>query len=134
MSLVILFASCSNAKKVTGDSPAGLDGNWELTYITGPRIAFDGLYPEKKPTIRFDTQKLALGGHNSCNSYGGSFTLDGQKISFGNMHSTLIACNGSGEATFMKALKEVNAFALEGEEILVLLRDDIPFMKFRKLK
>lgn len=112
---------------------ATLSGNWELTYITGPRIAFDGLFPNKKPVIRFDTEKMEVGGNNSCNSFGGSFSLDGQKISFGNLHSTLMACPGNGEGTFMKALKEVNTYALEGNEVLVLLRNDLPFMKFKRL-
>ena len=33
---------------------ASLDGTWELNYVAGPRIAFNGLYPNNKPTITFD--------------------------------------------------------------------------------
>lgn len=31
-----------------------LSGTWELDYISGPRIAFQGLYPNEKPSITFD--------------------------------------------------------------------------------
>ena len=36
----------------TASNANALNGNWELNYITGPRIAFDGLYPEKKPVLQ----------------------------------------------------------------------------------
>ncbi len=30
---------------------SALPGTWELNYISGKRIAFEGLYPDKKPQI-----------------------------------------------------------------------------------
>ena len=46
--------SASSANELYGTT-------WELEYISGPRIAFEGLFPEKKPQITFDqeTQKVS---------------------------------------------------------------------------
>ncbi len=48
-------------KAVTPES-SKLNGAWELNHISGPRIAFDGLYPDKKPQITFNLPANELGG------------------------------------------------------------------------
>jgi len=40
--------------QLSADTTKHLQGTWVLNYITGPRIAFDGLYPENKPQIQLD--------------------------------------------------------------------------------
>lgn len=111
---------------------AKLNGNWELNYISGPRIAFEGLYPDKKPQLVFALPKLEVGGNTSCNSFSAPFTIDGQKISFGDGLSTLMACEGIGEPTFLKTLKQVNAYAVSDDNVLTLLMGDIAMMRFVK--
>ncbi|HYH56091.1 MAG TPA: META domain-containing protein, partial [Anseongella sp.] len=59
------------------------DTTWELEYISGPRIAFEGLFPDKKPRISFDKTTSEVSGHNSCNGYSAKYTLNGPGISFG---------------------------------------------------
>lgn len=109
-----------------------LNGKWELTYVTGPRIAFEGLYTEKIPSIEFKVDEKQVGGNNSCNGYGGSFTLDGDKLAFGPMRSTMMACPGTGEETYMKALEKVNRYQIENGNVLVLLADEVPMLKFKR--
>ena len=43
----------------------GLQGNWELNYISGKKIAFEGLYPDKRPQITFDVVKNQVNGNTS---------------------------------------------------------------------
>lgn len=46
-----------------------LSGVWDLNYISGLRIAFDGLYPDKKPTISFNFSAMELDGNTTCNGF-----------------------------------------------------------------
>jgi len=61
--LGVILMSCNASKTQKEDSVSKLEGTWELNYISGPRIAFDGLYPNKKPTINFDTKENRVSGN-----------------------------------------------------------------------
>lgn len=77
-----ILLSCNVFKCKKKDAVSKLDGTWELNYITGPKITFEGLYPNKKPTIIFNTKENQVSGNNSCNSYTGKLAIDGNKIDF----------------------------------------------------
>ena len=62
--LCLGFISC-NSIKTSNATATSLEGTWELNYITGPRIAFGGLYPNKKPTIIFDLKENRISGNAS---------------------------------------------------------------------
>lgn len=130
--IIARFNAVSNGSTSPQDAAARLNGTWELNYITGPRIAFDGLYPDKKPQLIFSLPKMEVGGHTSCNGFSAKFTLTGDKISFSDPMSTLIACPGAGEPTFLRILKTVNKYAIENGNTLVLLAGDVPVMRFAK--
>lgn len=108
-----------------------LNGTWEVDYISGARIAFEGLYPNKKPTIIFDLPATKASGNSSCNNYSLTFTLDGQKIRFGSPMSTEMACEGNGEATFFKTLETVTQYSVNGNT-LNLIMGDIAVMRLAK--
>ncbi len=40
-----------------------LNGTWELNYISGRKITFEGLYPDKKPAISFDMSNKKFSGN-----------------------------------------------------------------------
>jgi heat shock protein HslJ len=86
-----------------------------LNYISGPRIAFEGLYPNKEPQLVFAIPKLEVGG-----------------INFGDGRSTMMACEGIGEPTFLKTLKQVNGYAVSDENVPTLLVGDVAMMRFVK--
>lgn len=109
----------------------GLGGNWELIYISGPRIAFEGLYPHKKPTLSLSLEDHKAHGNSSCNNYNTSFSLDGKNISFSDPMSTKMACEGMGESTFFNTLKKVDAYDLVDGK-LELSMDGIAIMRFAK--
>ena len=130
--IIAKFNGVANAGTTQQDAAAKLNGTWELNYITGPRIAFDGLYPDKKPQLIFSLPKMEVGGHTSCNGFSAKFTLAGDKISFGDPLSTMMACPGAGEPTFLRILKTVNKYAVENGNTLVLMAGDVPVMRFIK--
>lgn len=119
--------------EAAGESTAeqALNGTWELDYISDARIAFEGLYPNKKPVIIFNLPDTKATGNSSCNSFNVTFTIDGANIRFNDAASTRMACPGSGEATFFNTLKTVTKYSVTGNT-LNLITSDIAVMRFQK--
>lgn len=111
-----------------------LSGTWDLNYISGPRIAFDGLFPDKKPFMSFNFSGMTASGNTSCNNFSSPFTVSGSSIKFGNAVKTLMACTGGGEDTFLKMLGTVDRFDVTSDQALTFFAKEIPVMKFAKRK
>lgn len=108
-----------------------LNGNWELDYISGSRIAFNGLFPDQKPTITFNLPETKATGNGSCNNFNITFAIDGNNIKFNDPAATRMACPGDGEATFFNTLKKVTKYDVH-DNTLNLIMDDIAIMRFQK--
>ncbi len=111
-----------------------LAGTWELNYITGSRIAFEGLYPNKKPTITFDLTKNWVNGNTSCNSFSGKLNVKGNNIDFkGPLAMTKMMClDGKGENVFIETLQKVTTYAISNDSTLNFIQNDIAVMRFVK--
>ncbi len=125
----IALAACSTSKKTTNDQL--FDKTWELEYLSGPRIAFEGLYPEKKPTITFSKASKRVAGNNSCNGYATNFTLDGKSISFGKPMATTMMYCGEGENFFLSTIEKVDNYHIDEEGKLNLNIAEVPMMRFK---
>src|SRR5690606_36205930 len=90
------LARFQEVKEVVGQE---LNGTWELDYVSGARIAFDGLFPNKKPVITFNLPETKASGNGSCNNFNVTFNIDGNIIKFSEVAATRMACPGNGEAT-----------------------------------
>lgn len=133
---IILF-SCNSLqnKTTTTNSVKELNGTWELNYITGPRIAFDGLYPNKKPTIIFDTKENRVSGNNSCNSFTGKLNIDGHKINFrdGLATTKMMCIDNQGEQVFMDTMLKITSYDItDNGKTLNFISGDIAMMRFTK--
>lgn len=129
------FTACTTMKpgSIGNGGLSGLGGNWELSYISGPRIAFNGLYPAKKPTIKFDLTEKRFSGNTSCNSYSGTLIADDTTINFtAPFMMTKMACPGEGEATFVEMLKKVSHYTVSNDTTLNFMMGDIAIMRFTK--
>jgi len=74
---------------------------WTVTSINGKTTEADGT-----PTIEFGSDGN-VAGTTGCNRYSGKVTIDGDKITFGQMTSTLIGCEGAigaQEQAFLAAM------------------------------
>lgn len=110
-----------------------LGGTWELNYISGPRIAFNGLYPGKRPTIKFDVTGKRFSGNTSCNSFSGELSADDTAINFTKPFiMTKMACPGEGEAIFVEMLKKASTYAITSDTTLNFMMGDIAVMRFNK--
>lgn len=138
--IVILILSCltltsCNSTQSTMKKTASLEGTWELNYISGPRIAFEGLYPNQKPFITFDLKENIVSGKNSCNNYSGKLNIDGNKINFLQpMIATKMMCNDNqGESIYMSTLQKITSYSIsEDGKTLNFIMGDITMMRFEK--
>lgn len=142
--LIILFTflaalfflySCSCSKNCcssVADASKDLNGTWELTFISGPRIAFEGLYPEKKPQMTFNLPDSTVTGNTSCNNFRSTANIKGSSISFGQAASTKMFCEGSGEPTFLKMLQEIDSYSTPDAKTLELSGNKTVLMRFTK--
>ena len=133
--IFIGFSSCTAKKEAA--KTASLEGTWQLNYITGPRIAFDGLYPNKKPTIVFDVNNNKVVGNNSCNQYFGTLIIDNEKINFkdAKMGMTMMACEGNGDDLYMETLQKIESYTITDEgKTLNFLIGGIVMMRFTREK
>jgi heat shock protein HslJ len=131
MFICMSFASCDTQKVVS--KKASLEGTWQLCYITGPKIVFDALYPNKKPTIVFDVTNNKVTGNNGCNQYFGALIIDSQKINFkeAKMGMTMMACEGTGDTLYMETLQKIEKYTIsEDGKTLNLLIGNIEMMRF----
>ncbi|MEO5636710.1 MAG: META domain-containing protein [Chitinophagaceae bacterium] len=108
-----------------------LSGTWNLNYISGLKISFDGLYPDKKPTIAFNFSTKELGGNTTCNGFSSKFTINRNNIHFADALKTMIFCEGGGEEAFLSILKKVNKYSVN-DNTLTFLTDDVAIMRFAK--
>lgn len=120
----------TNSKVAAGQ--ASPDGTWELDYISGTRIAFEGLYPNKKPILKLDLAASEASGNTSCNQYSCTVSVKGSQISFGDAKTTRMFCEGGGETAYLEMLKKVNGFGVSDNNTLNLLIGDIAVMRFKR--
>ena len=131
MSLLFLsLTACNTSKPVE----ALYGTTWELDYLSGPRIAFDGLFSDKKPQLEFNREEGIVTGNSGCNGYSAQFKVDGNTISFGEPGpSTLMYC-GKGETFFRNTIKKVNRFKIDENGKLNIMLNDVPMMRFKKIQ
>ena len=120
--------------KFTGVSKqlaASLDGTWTLNYLSGLRIAFEGLYPDKKPHVVFNLATDEMSGNSSCNLFTSKYTMDGNKITFKDALKTMMYCEGGGEEAFLNMLRKVDHYSSDGKTLIFLI-GDVAVMRFTK--
>ena len=126
--VILLCLGCGGSRPGAPEFP--FDRTWELEYISGPRIAFEGLFPERRPNLVF-TREGKVSGNSGCNGYAAPVDISGGSITFGEAGpSTLMYC-GPGENVFRDMLGKIDGWTVDAEGKLNLLLGDIPLMRFR---
>ncbi|HSK53411.1 MAG TPA: META domain-containing protein [Clostridia bacterium] len=115
--LVFAFAlaGCSSGAPPT-PAPALGGSVWRAIEIDG-RAVLGGPPPE----LRFNGTRIRADG--GCNTFSGSFTLDGNRIDFAGINSTLRMCDGPVgeiETSFLRALIGVTTMSFDDTGDLLL--------------
>jgi len=132
--LVILVkrtARAPEAEPVVPDAGALAGTRWVLAEIDGSAAGpgADG----QKPDLRFGMAGEAT-GFAGCNRFGGSVTVEGNRLTFGPLRSTMMACadGDAVEQAYLKKLVGTVRFGFEGRELLLFGEDDKrPLLRFR---
>jgi len=106
--IAIMLAACGG----TGGDPLN-NTSWELAAI-GEQSPLAGT------TITLSFEDGLAGGTSGCNSYGGAYQVNGDKIEFQEFEATLMACLDTGvmeqETAYLGTLGEAQRFEMsEGQ-------------------
>ena len=128
--LFLLSCTAQPQLPATEDSGPALTGTrWELVELNGNPIPS----LEKKPFIELFEKDARLTGHSGCNGFFGSYTHDGDRLAFGPVGMTHMACQNimDLEHQFMNALDQTDAFQISGG-FLIFLSHGKPVVRFAK--
>ena len=129
--IVLSFSSCGTTEIIPVEKLAV--NSWQLDYISGTRIAFDGLYPGNVPEISFNFNNSEISGSTSCNSFSTKFTINGTQIDISEEAvMTMMACPGEGEQRFLDMLEKVDSYKFNEAGKLVFQMDGVDVMRFSK--
>lgn len=131
----LAMTSCSGSKNAISKSSesALYDITWELEYLSESQKDFKEMYPDKNPFIQFKKANTQFSGNTGCNDFGGIYHQKVNAIRFEIQRTTMAYCESGGEEAFLKMLSQINRFAIDNDGKLLLLTDDIPMMRFKKI-
>ena len=89
--LLIVLVMSLILSACTSKQSAPLTGTWKLTAY-GPRETPTPAVTGAEATLTFDGEGNVT-GNGGCNSLGGKYKIDGTKIAFSDITSTLMACD-----------------------------------------
>lgn len=114
---ILLVAGCHSTSPLNPLSL--LSGHtWELTALSGQDI--DSVkFPGRKPTLTF-VEEGRLSGFAGCNNFSGGYSLDEDSLNLIPGAMTKMACPGSGEDEFIRALVKVTNFKIEKEKLTLM--------------
>lgn len=105
-----------------GGRPEALGGGeWQIIEIDGERTLGSA-----RPTLLFEANGYA-GGDGSCNRYSGPYRVDDTRLRFGDLVSTMMACEDRAmrqERRLFDLLAEVRRYRLDDDATLVLETGD----------
>lgn len=135
---VTLFA-CGSSNTTTGakgdNTPSEKElanGYWELIRMAEvPSIkTMDG---DRKVGMSFNPGENQINGYSGCNSFFGSYVLNGSSISFSQMGSTKMACirNVIDEQAFLTMFSQANKIMLEDKLLKLMDSNNIVLAVFQ---
>lgn len=95
-----------------------LEGEWELDYLSGPRIA---LQWKNQPTLNFNLAENKISGFDGCNRMMGSFTLsENNGIRFSQIAGTMMACPDNNADFFLNQFDKIRRFRIVNGKLELL--------------
>ncbi len=131
--ILVAFAtySCESSKNVLESSKMqqqSVYGSYMISQIRQNKSI------PKELMITFEENTNKFTGFSGCNSFFGTYTLEGNKVKLSNTASTKKYCQeelNNVENHFLEALNMVNTFTLS-DNVLSLLENDVTLLKGNK--
>jgi heat shock protein HslJ len=117
----------------TGGSAATLEkSKWRLSFLGAPD-AETPVVENSTITLEFSADGKA-GGAAGCNTYGGSYEVQGDQLLLGEMVSTLMACVDQAvmdqELAYLRALQSAGRFVVDGDTLRIWYDDEQNVLNF----
>ena len=96
------------------------ENEWILSELGGESVD-PGTGPQQI-SLQFDPSNGSISGSSGCNRFNGSYQVDGDRLSFGQMLSTMMACveGMELEQQILQSLAQVKSFRIEGNQLMLL--------------
>jgi heat shock protein HslJ len=122
---LLLLAACTSATS----SEALREREWRLSWVEPFPTMPAGV---ATPTLRFEGDRISA--QTGCNSAGGTYTVDGDRLTIGNVISTKRACvedaGNQLEAAYLGALERTRRFRIAGGRLELLDGGGAPVARF----
>lgn len=115
--VLLIAAACASG------SSASVTGTWKLVSY--------GSASEQKPAVAdvdtsIEFKEGQVTGNVGCNGFGGKYEVNGDQITFSEVVSTLMFCEGpvgDQELATLAVLRESSTYVLEGDTLTVISAD-----------
>ena len=125
--LILLFVLSLAISACTAAEPsAALAGSWTLTSY-GPAGAPVAAVEDSGAQLTFN-EDGSVAGNSGCNGFGGDYTVEGDQITFGQIASTLMACDDprmTQEQAVHQVLTDTASFEIEGNTLTLTNNDRV---------
>jgi heat shock protein HslJ len=123
---IISLAISACSVQSTEESSASLVGSWKLTSF-GPVGASFPAVEGSDAELTFN-EDGTMAGNSGCNGFGGSYTVEGDQVTFSEVVSTLIACEEplmSQEQEVLQLLTGTATYQIEGNTLTLMNNDAV---------
>ena len=114
---LFVLSACSSG------SSASIQGQWTLVSHSSASAQTPAA-PDVETSIEFKDDQLS--GKVGCNGFGGDYKVDGNKMTFGPIMSTMMFCEGpvgEQETVTLNVLSESATFVLDGNTLTITSAD-----------
>ena len=128
--LPCLLVACA-VPGAPGGPPPLVGTEWRLDDLAGT-----GVVDRAQATLAFP-EPGRVAGNGSCNRFFGSYTLINDRIAFGQMGSTRMACAGAvaeQEGRYMAALQKAQRVQVQGNTLLVMVEGQDKPLRFSRIR
>jgi heat shock protein HslJ len=122
--LIIGLAISACGAQNTEEPAASLIGSWTLTSFGSVGTTFPAV--EGSDAELTFNEDGTVAGNSGCNGFGGSYTVEGDQVTFSEIVSTLIACEEplmAQEAAVLKMLTGTANYKIEGNSLTLTNND-----------
>jgi heat shock protein HslJ len=124
--LILSFAISACSAQNTEEPSASLLGSWKLSSF-GSAGASSPAVEGSDAELTFN-EDGTVAGNSGCNGFGGSYTVEGDQVTFSEVVSTLIACEEplmAQEAAVLKTLTDTANYKIEGNSLTLTSNDTV---------
>lgn len=122
--IIVLVISGALLAACTGSASSSVVGDWRLVSYGSPESTMPAA-PDVDTSIVFGADGK-VNGNVGCNGFGGDYTVEGNTITFGQLVSTLMFCEGpvgDQETTTLNVFVGTTTFVMDGDTLTITSAD-----------